>query len=80
VTGPADADTGAAAPTGRTERNVRQGQLRTYNDEAEAQQRPWTTVRPRRRGNAVEVWLVQVGLDELIRYVLEAEPLVEEHE
>ncbi len=32
------------------------------------------------RGNAVEVWLVQVGLDELIRFALEAEPLVEEHE
>jgi hypothetical protein len=30
------------------------------------------------RGNAVEVWLVQVGLDELIRLVLETEPLVEE--
>jgi len=32
------------------------------------------------RGNAVEVWLVQVGLDELIRLVLETEPLVEENE
>jgi hypothetical protein len=32
------------------------------------------------RGNAVEVWLVQVGLDELIRLVLEPEPLVEEHD
>ncbi len=30
------------------------------------------------RGTAVEVWLVQVGLDELIRFVLESEPLVEE--
>jgi hypothetical protein len=32
------------------------------------------------RGNAVEVRLVQVGLDELIRLVLEPEPLVEEHD
>jgi len=32
------------------------------------------------RGNAVEVWLVQVGLDELIRLVLEPEPLLEEHD
>jgi hypothetical protein len=32
------------------------------------------------RGNAVEVWLVEVGLDELIRLVLESEPLVEEHD
>jgi hypothetical protein len=32
------------------------------------------------RGNAVEVWLVEVGLDELIRLVLEPEPLVEEHD
>ena len=32
------------------------------------------------RGNAVEVWLVQVGLDELIRLVLESEPLLEEHD
>ncbi len=31
------------------------------------------------RGNAVEVWLVEVGLDELIRFVLESEPLIEEH-
>ena len=30
------------------------------------------------RGNAVEVWLVQVGLDEVTRLVLETEPLVEE--
>jgi hypothetical protein len=30
------------------------------------------------RGNAVEVWLVQVGLDEVTRFVLETEPLVEE--
>jgi hypothetical protein len=37
---------GAAAPTGRTERNVRQGRLRTFENEAEAQQRPRTTVRP----------------------------------
>jgi hypothetical protein len=32
------------------------------------------------RGNTVEVWLVQVGLDELIRFVLETEPLLEENE
>src|SRR3954452_23234320 len=32
------------------------------------------------RGNAVEVWLVQVGLDELTRFVLETEPLLEENE
>jgi len=32
------------------------------------------------RGNAVEVWLVEVGLDELIRFTLESEPLVEEHD
>src|ERR1700710_1904910 len=31
---------GAAAPTGRTERNVRQRRLRTFENEAEAQQRP----------------------------------------
>jgi hypothetical protein len=30
------------------------------------------------RGNAVEVWLVAVGLDELTRFGLETEPLVEE--
>ena len=30
-------------------------------------------------GDAVEVWLVDVGLDELIRFVLESEPLIEEH-
>ena len=29
---------------------------------------------------AVEVWLVQVGLDELISLVLEPEPLLEEHD
>jgi hypothetical protein len=33
-----------------------------------------------RRGDAVEVWLVQVGLDELTRFTLETEPLVEEHD
>jgi hypothetical protein len=32
------------------------------------------------RGDAVEVWLVQVGLDELTRFVLEPEPLLEEHD
>ena len=32
------------------------------------------------RGNAVEVWRVEVGLDELIRLVLESEPLLEEHD
>jgi hypothetical protein len=32
------------------------------------------------RGNAVEVWLVEVGLDELTRFVLEPEPLLEEHD
>jgi hypothetical protein len=32
------------------------------------------------RENAVEVWLVEVGLDELIRLVLESEPLLEEHD
>ena len=31
------------------------------------------------RGDAVEVWLVDVGLDELTRFVLESEPLIEEH-
>ena len=30
------------------------------------------------RGDAVEVWLVDVGLDELIHLVLESEPLLEE--
>ena len=32
------------------------------------------------RGNAVEVWLVQVGLDEVTRFVLESEPLVDEED
>ena len=32
------------------------------------------------RGNAVEVWLVQIGLDELTRVVLEIEPLIEDHD
>jgi hypothetical protein len=32
------------------------------------------------RGNAVEVWLMEVGLDGLFRLVLESEPLVEEHD
>jgi hypothetical protein len=32
------------------------------------------------RGTAVEIWLVQVGLDELTRFVLEPEPLLEEHD
>ena len=32
------------------------------------------------RGNAVEVWLVTIGLDELTRFVLETEPLLEEHD
>jgi hypothetical protein len=32
------------------------------------------------RGNAVEVWLVEVGLDQLIRFALEADPLIEEHD
>src|SRR4051812_9430930 len=36
-----------AAPTGRTERNVRQRRLRTFENEAEAQQRPAPTVRGR---------------------------------
>jgi hypothetical protein len=31
------------------------------------------------RGNAVEVWLVQIGLDELTRVVLEIEPLIQDH-
>jgi hypothetical protein len=31
------------------------------------------------RGDAVEMWLVDVGLDELIHFVLESEPLIEEH-
>ena len=31
------------------------------------------------RGDAVEVWLVDVGLDELIHFVWESEPLIEEH-
>jgi hypothetical protein len=31
------------------------------------------------RGDAVEVWLVDVGLDELTHFVLEFEPLIEEH-
>jgi hypothetical protein len=30
------------------------------------------------RGDAVEVWRVDVGLDELIHLVLESEPLIEE--
>src|SRR5688500_18614321 len=34
-----------AAPTGRTERNVRQRRLRTSENEAEAQRRPHSTVR-----------------------------------
>src|SRR3712207_945389 len=34
-----------AAPTGRTERNVRQRRLSTFGNEAEAQQRPGATVR-----------------------------------
>jgi hypothetical protein len=32
------------------------------------------------RGNAVEVWLVEVGLDDLIRFALEPQPLIEEHD
>jgi hypothetical protein len=32
------------------------------------------------RGNAVEVWLVQIGLDELTHVVLETEPLIEDHD
>jgi hypothetical protein len=32
------------------------------------------------RGNAVEVWLVAVALDELTRFALESEPLIEEHD
>jgi hypothetical protein len=32
------------------------------------------------RGNAVEEWLVQVGLDELPCCALESEPLIEEHQ
>ena len=32
------------------------------------------------RGNAVEVWLVQVGLDEVTRFVLETEPLVDQED
>jgi hypothetical protein len=32
------------------------------------------------RGDAVEVRLVQIGLDELTRFVLETEPLIEEHD
>ena len=31
------------------------------------------------RGDAVEVWLVDVGLDELTPFALESEPLIEEH-
>jgi hypothetical protein len=31
------------------------------------------------RVDTVEVWLVDVGLDELIHFVLEPEPLIEEH-
>ncbi len=31
------------------------------------------------RGDAVEIWLVDVGLDELTHFVLESEPLIEEH-
>ena len=31
------------------------------------------------RGDAVEVWTVEVGLDELTRFALETEPLIEEH-
>ena len=32
------------------------------------------------RGNAVEVWLVQVGLDEVTRFVLETEPLIDQED
>ena len=31
-------------------------------------------------GTAVEVWLVAVALDELTRFTLESEPLLEEHD
>ena len=31
------------------------------------------------RGDAVEMWLVDVGLHELIHFVWESEPLIEEH-
>jgi hypothetical protein len=31
------------------------------------------------RGDAVEIWLVDIGLDELTHFVLEFEPLIEEH-
>jgi hypothetical protein len=31
------------------------------------------------RGDAVEVWLMDVGLYGLIPFVLESEPLIEEH-
>jgi hypothetical protein len=30
------------------------------------------------RGDAVEIWLVDIGLNELIHFVLESEPLIEE--
>jgi hypothetical protein len=31
------------------------------------------------RGDAVEIWLVDVGLDELIPFMFKSEPLIEEH-
>jgi hypothetical protein len=31
-------------------------------------------------GTAVEIWLVAVALDELSRFMLEPEPLIEEHD
>jgi hypothetical protein len=33
-----------------------------------------------RCGDVVEVWAVQVGLDELTRFTLETQPLVEEYD
>ena len=42
-------------------------------------QRPPGSPAVDRRGDAVEVWLVGVGLDELIHFVLEPELLIEEH-
>jgi hypothetical protein len=32
------------------------------------------------RGDAVEVWLVGVGIDELTRFALETEPLIDEED
>src|SRR3954469_25560214 len=51
VSGPARRRSSGRRTTGRTERNVRQRRLRTFKNEAEAQQRPARTLRCRGRSS-----------------------------